>query len=1079
MRFKKSFIIITITILLISIVGFSVWIISKKFDVKPQPEIEKVITKYLNNSSGTYEGNVLLPSSEYIGAVDSNGRNTELTYYYKQNTDDNYIECVDSNTSIGPINVGEYFIKVIYTLSEGNINKQYAIEDIKFSILPKSIESSNIVVEKCTYLGTAVTPNIKVSINLNNKIIALAKDIDYTINYSNNENYGNGHIVINGIGNYSNTKEQDFVIRRAIYAINYEMDYSPSLRTWPSIKPEIKKNLSFKDYNDNSNVTISRDIITINSINDGTFEFNDTGNYSGEINNPITTGLETISNIIGSTYLINYNLSSDEFEVMTPNNNPNNKTITNALFKYKTVEVNSIKYTIEDAILLGSGNIVLLGDSSSASSFIYTAFCNLDSINYPYNLNANDKYSYTITNRNLIVPYGTSNNLSTLENIVVNGKSLVPATSGSNDNVYSSLFIPRNLSLDFNNSNLLVDAWVSISQPYATVVKGRGIVKNEGTINLNNSYLYAMGFLKGNGIINNNPNSTILDVFATYDWPGGNTASNLSATLPMNAWTIHNISCKTQIIGESYYKGCFYVQVSVLGSTKNVFTTVNIVNDKKNKAYLLKTSNSNDYLVKYTDYSNTLNMITGFNQIKEYKNLNDVKNHKDYIDVYGTYEDGIVSISAFGFSVATSQSKACPIGYMDINIKNNSIVSFSKASYLFLPGTKLTIDEGAILTTAQGVNLSFESYYHLTTINGNDAVMFTNRCANKVDAELIINGTFNCNGNLGGKIVSKKENAKLIFSSTANVSSSFSSICDSHSGSQQGSTDCSYKCSNYYAIGYINNIDNFSTFTKATYTSSFNDSDFFWNGTPGSNITVNSNGEISYIDSVSGACITEGTLITMADGTYKKVEDLEIGDMVLVFNHETGLWDTMPILVNVHTNQEKVWTNVINLHFDNDTTLKIVSEHGLYDLDLNKYVYINEDNVSHYINHRFVSTIQENNVVSTKPIKLTSYSITYENIKVYNPASVWHLNLVANDILTLSAGMVNFFEYDQNMKYNEELMRQDIEKYGLYTYEDFSDYVSLEVFNAFPFKYFKVAVGKGLITYEDIIILIEYYNESI
>ncbi|MDY2902239.1 MAG: hypothetical protein SOU07_02185, partial [Bacilli bacterium] len=149
-----------------------------------------------------------------------------------------------------------------------------------------------------------------------------------------------------------------------------------------------------------------------------------------------------------------------------------------------------------------------------------------------------------------------------------------------------------------------------------------------------------------------------------------------------------------------------------------------------------------------------------------------------------------------------------------------------------------------------------------------------------------------------------------------------------------------------------------------------------------------------------------------------------------------------------HANQEKVWTNVINIHFDNDTTLKIVSEHGLYDLDLNKYVYINENNVSSYINHRFVSAIQENHVYVTKPIKLTSYSITYENIKVYNPASVWHLNLVANDILTLSAGMVNFFEYDQNMKYNEELMRQDIEKYGLYTYED-------------------------------IIILIEYYNESI
>ena len=74
--------------------------------------------------------------------------------------------------------------------------------------------------------------------------------------------------------------------------------------------------------------------------------------------------------------------------------------------------------------------------------------------------------------------------------------------------------------------------------------------------------------------------------------------------------------------------------------------------------------------------------------------------------------------------------------------------------------------------------------------------------------------------------------------------------------------------------------------------------------------------------------------------------------------------------------------------------------------------------------------------------------------------------------------MVNFFEYDENMKYVEESMQRDIEKYGLYTYDDFAEYVSEEVFNAFPFKYFKVAVGKGLITYEYILELIEFYNSS-
>ena len=76
------------------------------------------------------------------------------------------------------------------------------------------------------------------------------------------------------------------------------------------------------------------------------------------------------------------------------------------------------------------------------------------------------------------------------------------------------------------------------------------------------------------------------------------------------------------------------------------------------------------------------------------------------------------------------------------------------------------------------------------------------------------------------------------------------------------------------------------------------------------------------------------------------------------------------------------------------------------------------------------------------------------------------------------AMMGNFFGHDDNLQYNAEKMAQDIETYGLYTYEDFADYVSEEVFMAFPFKYFKVAVGKGEFTFEELLVLIEFYNSS-
>ena len=61
------------------------------------------------------------------------------------------------------------------------------------------------------------------------------------------------------------------------------------------------------------------------------------------------------------------------------------------------------------------------------------------------------------------------------------------------------------------------------------------------------------------------------------------------------------------------------------------------------------------------------------------------------------------------------------------------------------------------------------------------------------------------------------------------------------------------------------------------------------------------------------------------------------------------------------------------------------------------------------------------------------------------------------------------------MKYDPVQMQADIEKYGLYTYEDFADYLTYEQFMAFNVQYMKIAVGKGTYTYEGILNLIDVY----
>lgn len=220
-----------------------------------------------------------------------------------------------------------------------------------------------------------------------------------------------------------------------------------------------------------------------------------------------------------------------------------------------------------------------------------------------------------------------------------------------------------------------------------------------------------------------------------------------------------------------------------------------------------------------------------------------------------------------------------------------------------------------------------------------------------------------------------------------------------------------------------------------------------------------------------GACLVEGTLITMADGSQKKIEDLKVGDAVMVFNHATGKFDTSFIAANVHEGEEARTTNVINLVFDNGQTTRISFEHGFFDVDKNEYVYINESNYQSMIGHRFYN-------LDNEAVTLIDAYITEEAVKVYSPVSYKHLNIISDNLISIGGdlrGLFNIFELNDDMTINIEKMNEDIATYGLYTYEDWEDYLTKEEFDAFNAKYLKVSIGKGLTTKEEIIRYIESY----
>lgn len=64
------------------------------------------------------------------------------------------------------------------------------------------------------------------------------------------------------------------------------------------------------------------------------------------------------------------------------------------------------------------------------------------------------------------------------------------------------------------------------------------------------------------------------------------------------------------------------------------------------------------------------------------------------------------------------------------------------------------------------------------------------------------------------------------------------------------------------------------------------------------------------------------------------------------------------------------------------------------------------------------------------------------------------------------------------MTYDMESVQRDIETYGLYTYEDFEGLISEEAFELYNAKYLKIAVGKGYITWDDILELIDIYFDA-
>lgn len=292
---------------------------------------------------------------------------------------------------------------------------------------------------------------------------------------------------------------------------------------------------------------------------------------------------------------------------------------------------------------------------------------------------------------------------------------------------------------------------------------------------------------------------------------------------------------------------------------------------------------------------------------------------------------------------------------------------------------------------------------------------------------------------------------------------------------------CTFSDDNSYVVsfmhtGYFGNYENIANPSRDGYSFDgwYTTSDF--SGTQYTNETLDTapSGTL-YAKWTEIACVAEGSLITLADGSQVAVENLTGNERLLVWNMLTGQFDTAPILF---IDSESLSSyEVIKLTFSDGTEVRIIDEHAFFDMTLGEYVFLRED-AARYIGHYFNK--QSGDTWTT--VQLTNVTVTVESTTAWSPVTYGHLCYYVNGMLTMpgaTEGFINIFDVDTaQMKYDATAMANDIETYGLYTYEEFNALIPLPefVFNAFNGQYLKVSVGKGLITLSEIADLLQRYS---
>lgn len=134
-------------------------------------------------------------------------------------------------------------------------------------------------------------------------------------------------------------------------------------------------------------------------------------------------------------------------------------------------------------------------------------------------------------------------------------------------------------------------------------------------------------------------------------------------------------------------------------------------------------------------------------------------------------------------------------------------------------------------------------------------------------------------------------------------------------------------------------------------------------------------------------CLTGDTLITLADGTKKRIDELTLQDKVLAIDTKTGKFVADEITYTDST-EHKTYTEYDKWTFSDGTIVKTVHRHRFYNVEKQAMVYMDEWNIGEH-------AVNQNG----EYIALVSHENVKEEVKHYTIFTK-HQNYFANGLLS-------------------------------------------------------------------------------